>query len=276
MLSVRRVEASEFISQVLPVLAEREVENNLIVGLAQRLAGDPDAAATAVLAVVETGGALVGAALRTPPRFPIVTRLPEGAARVLAQFFSRLGDVPDGAIGPEDHGRDLALVFAEQRGGRLERASDEIIYELRAVRPPARPPGSARPATPDDLPVVTEYMAAFFREIALPHPPDPAEHAQRAITESRPLLWDDGGVRSMACRARRTLRGAAIAPVYTPPEARGRGYGSAVTAALCQRLLDAGSKFVCLHADRANKTSNHIYQAIGFEEVCGLGVWSVA
>jgi len=275
MLSVRRLETSEFVTEVIPRVAEREVENNLMLGIARRLVEQTDGAADAVLAAVEARGELVGAVVRTPPRYPVVTRLPEGAARAIAEFFSTLGEVPDGAIGPDAHGHDLTLAFAELRGGRIECASDELVYELTAVLPPAQPPGFARLATVTDVPIVTRYFGEFFREVVLPYPPDPATMAAAVIEQGRALLWDDSGVRSMACTARRTPTGIALAPVYTSPDARGRGYGSAVTAELCQRLLDSGNRFVCLHAERKNEISNRIYRAIGFRHVANLSVWSV-
>ena len=58
-----------------------------------------------------------------------------------------------------------------------------------------------------------------------------------------------------------------IGPVYTPPERRGRGYGSAATAAASQRLLEAGAEEVLLYTDLANPVSNSIYQRIGYRAV---------
>ena len=55
--------------------------------------------------------------------------------------------------------------------------------------------------------------------------------------------------------------------MYTPPPARGRGYASALVAEASQLQLDAGRRFCFLFTDLANPTSNHIYQAIGYEPV---------
>jgi predicted GNAT family acetyltransferase len=56
--------------------------------------------------------------------------------------------------------------------------------------------------------------------------------------------------------------------VYTPPEHRGHGYGSAVTAAASQIALDRGKRFCFLYTDLANPTSNAIYTRIGYRPVC--------
>jgi predicted GNAT family acetyltransferase len=58
-----------------------------------------------------------------------------------------------------------------------------------------------------------------------------------------------------------------IGPVYTPPESRGHGYGSAVTAAASQFALAHGAEHVLLFTDLANPVSNSIYQQIGFVPV---------
>jgi predicted GNAT family acetyltransferase len=64
-----------------------------------------------------------------------------------------------------------------------------------------------------------------------------------------------------------TPRGIRIGGVYTPPENRGRGYASALVADLTQLLLDRGRALVYLYADRANPTSNSIYQKLGYRRI---------
>jgi predicted GNAT family acetyltransferase len=80
-------------------------------------------------------------------------------------------------------------------------------------------------------------------------------------------LWEDGEVVSLVGAGGRTPNGIRIGPVYTPPAARRRGYASALFAAVSQAELDAGRRFCFLFTDLANPTSNHIYQAIGYEAV---------
>ncbi len=58
-----------------------------------------------------------------------------------------------------------------------------------------------------------------------------------------------------------------IGPVYTPPEHRGHGYGSAVTAAATRWALDAGAHHVVLFTDLANPVSNNIYPRLGYRLV---------
>lgn len=275
MIQVKRLAAQEFVSDVVPRLVAREAAHNLVISLAYRVLGQAEAQSNAVFSVLEEHGRFAGAAVRTPPQFVVVTDLRPGGAEALAEFFRDLGDVPDGATGPDAHGRDLALALAAPRRAPIEHVSDELVYELTEVRPPAPPPGAPRPATHEDVPRLTGFFAGFFREVRLPHAPDPGVLAAMVVERGTGLVWEDGEPCSIACSPRKTATGASIGPVYTPPEARGRGYASALTAELAQRLLDDGRRFVCLHAERKNRTSNHIYRSIGFREVGTMNVWAV-
>jgi predicted GNAT family acetyltransferase len=45
-------------------------------------------------------------------------------------------------------------------------------------------------------------------------------------------------------------------------------------AALSQTLLDQGRMYCFLFTDLANPTSNHIYQAIGYQPICDVNEYS--
>jgi predicted GNAT family acetyltransferase len=106
---------------------------------------------------------------------------------------------------------------------------------------------------------------------------DEAEkNAALPLRNSRHLvLWEvEGTPVSMAGYSGSTPNGIRVAPVYTPPENRGKGFAGACVAALSQKLLDDGRKFCFLYTDLANPTSNHIYQTIGYEPVADATVYS--
>ena len=81
-------------------------------------------------------------------------------------------------------------------------------------------------------------------------------------------LWDDGGpvvdVRAVSGRRR---PGSGSARSTRRPTQRRRGYASNLVAAASQRELDGGRRACFLFTDLANPTSNHIYEAIGYEPV---------
>jgi predicted GNAT family acetyltransferase len=58
-----------------------------------------------------------------------------------------------------------------------------------------------------------------------------------------------------------------IGPVYTPPEARRRGYASSAVAAVSREALATGAHTCMLYTDLANPTSNKIYADVGYRRI---------
>jgi predicted GNAT family acetyltransferase len=71
----------------------------------------------------------------------------------------------------------------------------------------------------------------------------------------------------MAGRSREVAGQIRVAPVYTPPELRGKGYAGGATAAVSQAALDTGAAEVMLFTDLANPTSNALYPRLGYQPV---------
>ena len=80
----------------------------------------------------------------------------------------------------------------------------------------------------------------------------------------------------MAGAGGQTPRGIRIGPVYTPPALRRRGYASNLVAAVTQHQFDEGRTFCFLFTDRANPTSNKIYQSLGYQSVIDVDQWHFA
>ena len=97
------------------------------------------------------------------------------------------------------------------------------------------------------------------------HPDDP-ERVVAARFEDRSLhVWDDGGAPVCLVGVRPAADGvAAIAPVYTPPPLRRRGYAGSAVAAASRLLLADGADVCMLFTDLANPTSNKIYAEVGY------------
>ncbi|MFJ1136680.1 GNAT family N-acetyltransferase, partial [Bacillus thuringiensis] len=92
--------------------------------------------------------------------------------------------------------------------------------------------------------------------------------AYTLITTNRLFgLEVDGKLVSVAAKTRPTKNNITVNFVYTPKEARKKGYASKCVAALSQRMLDEGYKTTTLYTDLANPISNKIYQEIGYEKI---------
>jgi predicted GNAT family acetyltransferase len=85
------------------------------------------------------------------------------------------------------------------------------------------------------------------------------------------LLWDDDGPACLVGWSPRELDIVRIAPVYTPPERRGRGYASAAVAEASARLLAEDLDAVILLADRDNPTATGVYRRVGYRPVAAAG-----
>lgn len=271
----RHESADGFLAQAGEFLGAREAEHNLILGLSSRLQvapllyGEPP-----YFAVVEEDGRVVGVTMRTPPHNLIVSEIDDHAAigPLVEDARAMFGSLP-GVVGPKEPAARFAQVWG---GARLELA--QRAFQAVHVEPPSGVSGRMRDYERADRELAARWMDAFAEE-ALPEPPPGTSEEFVDHREADPdaglVLWEDEGKPvSMAGFGGRTPNGIRIGPVYTPPELRGRGYASALTAAVTQRLLDGGLRFCFLFTDLANPTSNSIYQRIGYEPVGDVDQWT--
>ena len=165
-------------------------------------------------------------------------------------------------------GRSVRVESSWQRGretgakGRRER--EQRAFRADRVDPPQGVSGHMRPYESGDHELAVRWMDAFVAEaLSGPEPESSAEFVERreADPDGGLVVWVDGGPVCMAGFGGLTPNGIRIGPVYTPPDERRRGYGSALTAALTQQLLDGGRRFCFLFTDLANPTSNRILPA---------------
>ena len=272
-------EAAAFLDHAGEFLAAREAEHNLILGLSSRLKHDPLAfGEDPYLAVVEDGERVVAAALRTPPHNLVLSEIDDpGALEALcADVLLVFGALP-GATGPAEEVARFVELWQAATGARGRRAIAERIFRAERVESPQGVAGRMRPYAEPDRELALHWLDAFGTE-ALPdsHPGSAAGALEHRLgdPEGGYVFWEDGEPVCIAGFGGPTPNGIRIGPVYTPPERRGRGYGSALTAALTQQLLDGGRRFCFLFTDLANPTSNSIYQRIGYRPVSDVDLWA--
>lgn len=277
----RFTDARKFLDLTSEFLAAHEAENSLVLGLAGSLQRNPAAYAhrQPYFGAVSVGHDVVAAALMTPPNQVVLAWSDhEEAVRMLAgDVWTFRPDTP-GVHGPRPTGWWFgdawdALTSLEPVLTMAERA-----FRLETVSPVTGVRGAMRPAREDEWPLIAAWCVAFEGE-ALPNSPGPSLSAAEMIELWRKtgfvppeiggrMVWDvDGQPVAHAQYKGPTPNGMRIGPVYTPPEHRRHGYASALVTAISRLILDLGKRYVFLYTDQANPTSNHIYQAIGFEPV---------
>ncbi|WAL73625.1 GNAT family N-acetyltransferase [Kitasatospora sp. YST-16] len=218
----------------------------------------------------EPDGTVTGATLRTPPYGQRLGRMGTAAAEELARALADRPQRPEDAGGGRETVFAFAAEWARRTGLDWAVASDERLYRLGELTPPPAPPaGRPRPAAPADRELVAHWLAAFCTEAGISAPGDVRADADQRIAAGTLLLWEagDGRTTALAGASPAVAGMSRIGPVYTPPEHRGHGYASALTAAASARARAGGAAEVLLYTDLANPTSNAIYQRIGYVPV---------
>lgn len=271
-------DAGAFLERAGDFLVAREAEHNLMLGVAAQVRDLPNPSADPPsFAVVTDGERVVAATMRTPPFNPVLSEVDDTDAIDL--LVEQLATEPlPGVSGPKEAVARFADRWSAVTGRRTRVEISERIFRLDRVVPPDRPaPGAWRLAEPRDRELIAAWLTAFSAEATpgQPAPGDALEVADRWIARQyRTLyLWEDGeAVVCLVGAGGATPNGVRIGPVYTPPDVRGRGYATTLTAAATQDQLDQGRRFVTLFTDLANPTSNRIYQAIGYRPVRDVDV----
>jgi RimJ/RimL family protein N-acetyltransferase len=213
-----------------------------------------------------TLGAPGHCAIRSPGRAILLGNLDKTECQQLAE--ETIHDDNAGVVGADETAHWF-VERAKPAGVKFETPIPQRIHVLAEQPHYPKAAGSARGVTAEDAPLLFEWLTAFHRE-AVPHdPPVVKEHADKSAESGRYLFWtiDDQPV-SVAAISRRLRQTAAIAPVYTPPHLRGRGYAGSVTAAVAERIFAEGKANACLYTDLRNPMSNRCYAKIGFKPYC--------
>lgn len=271
-----------FLAVAKDYLASESTITNILTTNAEREArGATSGGPYRWFAVAREGDRVVGAAMRTAnfEPYPLyVCPMPEPAALDLARALHARGEYAGGANGALPAARTVAEETVRLTGGRVSVAMASRLHELGTLVIPSGVPGRARPATYDDLELCREWLADFGRAAREQSSNKAYAHEHAAVGEDEVrrrieeflLLWEvDGEVVSL-CGATLPAHGVVrIAPVYTPKEQRGHGYGTAVTAE-ASRLLGADGTRLCLFTDTDNPVSNHVYAKIGYRPVVDM------
>lgn len=278
-----------FDAAAYPLLAADPVRHTLALTALHRLRDG--AGAPALLLTVHRRGDVVGALLREEGRPALVSALPVRCAD-LAAAHADAG--LDGVTGPVAEAEAYAAAHSARTGASVAVARSLRLFRLvtlttppggRGVARVAQPPASRAVSVPGsnavtrgretgdsrDIEVVAAWQQAFARE-ALGQAAPTSDPRPGIVASMRGgaghLLWEVDGRPVAYAAARRPVGGMSrIGPVYTPPEHRGHGLGSAVTAAAAAWAAGAGAREVVLFTDLSNPVSNAIYPRLGFRPV---------
>jgi uncharacterized protein len=266
-------DAEAFLAAAGELLSRDEPRHNLLYGICSTLIESPSAYEEAYFWTVDNGE-VVAALLRTPP-FNIAVaqpRSPEALAFAGRMLHANGLELP-GVSGAQPEADVFAKAWEQATGARRRVRMAHGVYAAREAWVPEGVPGRMREAEALDRELAVEWISDFQAEVI----PEDAPHLdlERAVErrlESKSAgiaLWEvDAQPVSLCGYGGRTPHGIRIGPVYTPPEHRGHGYASTLTARVTQQQLESGRDYCFLYTDLANPTSNRIYMNVGYEKVC--------
>ena len=261
-------QVAEFLQCAEATLLAHEAANSLILGIASRLRdGYSYGNESPFLACVEADGEIIAMAIRTPPYNLLLreeTNTSEGIDLIVDHLLDAGARLP-GVHAERSSAEQFAAAWSHAAGWDHELAMNQRLYHLTEGTAPSGVPGRLRLAGAGDAEHLIPWVEAFAREAVggAPHS-DPVGLVERLTQASTLAVWDDNGAASMAAVSRPTPNGISLSLVYTPPERRGHGYASACVSRFSQQQLDGGKRFCTLFADLANRTSNVLYQRIGY------------
>jgi len=276
MTIIRYESPQEYLQRVGEFLYRAEAENNLILGMTERLVREGAAeGGKRWLLAIEDQGKVVGAAWVSEPRYGlVVTGLPAERVGDLVDYLIR-EEVPlTGSVGPRGIPAEISKLIRARTGRDVSLKFRQRIYRCSEDNHPEGVSGKLREAVEEEVELMQEWGVAFESEVGIKSPAGMIEKfVAEEISQRRLFVWDDGGPVACATAFRETRNGITVVRVYTPEALRGKGYATAMVAALTQLQLDRGKEFCSLYTDLANPTSNSIYQKIGYVPVCDSEEW---
>lgn len=255
-------DSADFAEHVGGFLAGRPIAHNVLATTLKSV--DSTDAPLFAWVRADASSKISGVALRTPPRPLLVSSMSEEVADALMPELLEVDPGLPGVTGPEPAASHLAEAWRRCTGGTVAPGMSQGIYWLAQVcEARARPAGIARLGNRSDRDVLIEWTNAFCRDAGIPA--IGVESAvDRRLRDGHMSVWENERVVSMVGSHPPVAGVVRLGPVYTPPEARGHGYATALVADVSRRALAADATKCMLYTDLANATSNRIYRAVGY------------
>jgi predicted GNAT family acetyltransferase len=268
---VRHTDPGAFLAAAQPVISRNEASSAAFAAWIGAIAAQPAATRDVTYLATYDDGGSYGAALRRADGPVVVEDTDPPAAHAFAEDLASSAPQLQGIVGS---------LPACEAFARTWRACTGRVHALRfhlrhhmlvAVDDVPAAPGAPRVAGSEDGDWLIASQRAFLTEAGVVGNPERVLAAMpRRIECGEYWIWDDRACVAFAGWSDAGAAAARIAPVYTPPELRGRGYATALVAALARALLGGGKARLFLVTDVANPTSNSIYARVGFRPVTDI------
>lgn len=262
---------NKFIEETKEYLYRKEVENNLPIGILNRLkSGEIRWTDETVLLTICSNEDIKLVGVRTPPQALIVTAY-EYESELIEFLIENLNEnnieIP-GANGEKGLVNLFKAIYCKINKCEYKLDMNMRIYKLLKVNNLKKPNGVFREANSGDIETLSKWILDedyMFKSIDTLQ--KAKEYLLSKINGHRLYLWEDKEVVSMAINGRETNDIAVITGVFTPNKFRKRGYATACVEELSRLLLNGDYNKCALFTDLSNPVSNSIYMKIGYEPV---------
>lgn len=252
------------------LIAEQPLLMSVVASVADGLIADPARYESPRWWAGRAGGEdgdVVAAFMHTPPHPLHVGVATADEAAQLADHLALQGDSLPGVGGRREQAEAFRDAWVARTGAEATTEMEVGAFDLpQRAAVPFDVPGSHRHARPEELPLADRWAQDFSDAIEHTHRKAGSLHDH--IASGRVGFWVDAEDRPVSMAYASPANGGVtrISGVWTPPELRGRGYASAVVAAVSNEQMDLGH-LCMLFTDLANPTSNKIYQAMGYRRI---------
>jgi predicted GNAT family acetyltransferase len=260
-------DSEAFLRHAGPLLRKHAIDNNVMLGIIRGLRSEPQD--SALMLGIERGERPCLAAVMTPPYRLLVSQGDATAVPSLVARVVEIGVPVSGVLGLVEMAQAFAGEWQRATGQSVTPGVEMTLYATRQAILPDGIPGRLRATTEADAQWVSEAYADFTEEIFASEEErrTSRDTAVKMLRRGLVFLWELGGAPvSMACFRYVTDDGVRIAPVFTPPAERGKGYASACVGHLTRQLLHGGVAWCSLFADVADPMANRLYRRLGYEE----------
>jgi predicted GNAT family acetyltransferase len=258
----RTDDANEVLEEAGDFLARDPVLHNVILTLLHSRLTHPEPGR---YWIVDVDGRADGVVFQSPLHFAVtLTPMPRETMTAAVEAVVEDGVHVPGVNGEAATTAAFAGLWTERTKSGARPTQGQRIYEVDDVT--TRPAdGAMRAAGSDDHDQLVTWFDGFLDDIGEPAR-DNTDAVARRLAAGHLWIWDDGAPVAMAGVFDAVSGVARVGPVYTPPDRRGRGYASALVAAVSEAVRTRGERCI-LYTDLQNPTSNSIYRALGYRAV---------
>jgi predicted GNAT family acetyltransferase len=255
----------EFLEDTQELLEEREVENNLILGVCNNLADKTKEYREYVFINSVDDSGIQATSIKTIHNAVVsgVTNDKSHVKNLADYYLDNNIDLP-GAVGESFYSTEFSKFYGKRQVDELSL----IVHKLTSVNSFPLANGSLELADADDVELIARWTMNFETDAKIfpvKSKEQALEETRRKITSGCLFKWTDKRqIVSIAAIMRKTRQLGIVGLVYTPTESRGKGYATSCVQKLSEYILQNDFKYCGLFTDKFNSISNHIYKKIGY------------